>query len=31
VSVEIDVETKVTGEHEHGYDTVAEIPAPIPN
>jgi carboxypeptidase Q len=26
VSVEIDVETKVTGEHEHGFDTVAEIP-----
>ena len=26
VSVEIDVESKVTGEHEHGFDTVAEIP-----
>jgi carboxypeptidase Q len=25
-SVEIDVETKFTGDHEHGYDTVAEIP-----
>jgi hypothetical protein len=25
VSVEIDVETKFTGEHEHGYNTVAEI------
>jgi len=25
VSVEMDVETKVTGEHEHGFDTVAEI------
>jgi hypothetical protein len=30
VSVEIDVETKFTGEHEHGFDTVAEIPAPAP-
>ncbi len=26
VSVEIDVETKITGEHEHGFDTIAEIP-----
>jgi hypothetical protein len=26
VSVEINVETKFTGEHEHGFDTVAEIP-----
>src|SRR5208283_3574794 len=24
-SVEINVDTKVTGEHEHGFDTVAEI------
>jgi hypothetical protein len=31
VKVEIDVETKVTGEHEHGYDTVAEIPGTDPN
>ena len=30
VSVEIDVETKFTGEHEHGYDTVAEIPGTDP-
>jgi carboxypeptidase Q len=30
VSVEIDVETKVTGEHEHGFDTVAEIPGTDP-
>ena len=30
VSVEINVETKVTGEHEHGYDTVAEIPGTDP-
>ena len=26
VSVEMDVETKVTGEHEHAFNTVAEIP-----
>ena len=25
-SVEIDVETKFTGEHEHAFDTIAEIP-----
>ncbi|MGP8251094.1 MAG: M20/M25/M40 family metallo-hydrolase [Terracidiphilus sp.] len=31
VQVQIDVETKVTGEHEHGYDTVAEIPGTDPN
>jgi carboxypeptidase Q len=30
-SVEIDVETKFTGEHEHGFDTVAEIPGSDPN
>jgi hypothetical protein len=30
VSVEIDVETKFFGEHEHGYDTVAEIPGTDP-
>jgi len=30
VSVEIEVETKVTGEHEHGFDTVAEIPGTDP-
>ena len=30
VSVEMDVETKVTGEHEHAYDTVAEIPGTDP-
>jgi Peptidase family M28 len=30
VSVEIDVETKFTGEHEHAYDTVAEIPGTDP-
>ncbi|MFZ0304649.1 MAG: M20/M25/M40 family metallo-hydrolase [Terracidiphilus sp.] len=31
VEVQIDVETKVTGEHEHGYDTIAEIPGTDPN
>jgi len=30
VSVEVDVETKFTGEHEHGYNTVAEIPGTDP-
>ena len=30
VSVEINIETKFTGEHEHGYDTVAEIPGTDP-
>lgn len=30
VSVEIDVETKFTGEHEHAYNTVAEIPGTDP-
>ena len=29
-SVEIDIETKVSGEHEHGFDTVAEIPGTDP-
>ncbi|HUH63869.1 MAG TPA: M20/M25/M40 family metallo-hydrolase [Terracidiphilus sp.] len=30
VSVQIDVETKTTGDHEHGFDTVAEIPGTDP-
>jgi len=30
VTVEINVETKFTGEHEHGFDTVAEIPGTDP-
>ena len=30
VSVEVDVETKFTGEHEHAYDTIAEIPGTDP-
>ena len=31
VKVEIDIETKFTGEHEHAYNTVAEIPGTDPN
>jgi carboxypeptidase Q len=30
VSVEINVDTKITGEHEHAYDTIAEIPGTDP-
>jgi carboxypeptidase Q len=30
VSVEVDVETKFTGEHEHAFDTIAEIPGTDP-
>jgi len=30
VSVEMNVETKVSGEHEHGFNTVAEIPGTDP-
>jgi len=30
VSMEMDVETKFTGDHEHGFDTVAEIPGTDP-
>ena len=30
VSVEMDVETKFTGEHEHAFDTIAEIPGTDP-
>ena len=29
-TVEINVETKFTGEHEHGFDTIAEIPGTDP-
>jgi hypothetical protein len=29
-TVEINVDTKITGEHEHGFDTVAEIPGTDP-
>jgi hypothetical protein len=31
VSIEMDVEAKFTGDHEHGYDTVAEIPGTDPD
>jgi len=31
VTIEMDVETKFTGDNEHGYDTVAEIPGSDPN
>ncbi len=30
VALEINVDTKLTGDHEHGYDTVAEIPGTDP-
>ncbi len=30
VTVEVNIETKFTGEHEHGFDTVAEIPGSDP-
>src|SRR5690348_5430608 len=30
VTVEIDVETEFTGDHEHGFDTIAEIPGTDP-
>jgi hypothetical protein len=30
VTVEVDIETKFTGDHEHGFDTVAEIPGADP-
>ena len=30
VQVELDIETKFTGDHEHGFDTVAEIPGTDP-
>ena len=31
VSVQIDIETRFTGDHEHGYNTIAEIPGTDPN
>ena len=31
VTIEMNVETKFTGDHEHGYDTIAEIPGTDPN
>jgi len=29
VSIEMNVDVKFSGDHEHGFDTIAEIPAPI--
>jgi carboxypeptidase Q len=31
VTLEINIDTKFTGEHEHGFDTIAEIPGTDPN
>src|SRR5271166_1596858 len=31
VTIEMNVETKFTGDNEHGYDTIAEIPGTDPN
>ena len=31
VSLEINIETKFTGDHEHGFNTIAEIQVPIQN
>jgi hypothetical protein len=31
VTMEMDVESKFTGDHEHGFDTIAEIPGTDPN
>ena len=30
VTLEVNIETKFTGDHEHGFDTVAEIPGTDP-
>ena len=30
VTVEVNIDTKFTGDHEHGYDTIAEIPGTDP-
>ncbi len=30
VSIELNIETKFTGDHEHGFDTIAEIPGTDP-
>jgi hypothetical protein len=30
VTLEVNIDTKITGEHEHGFDTVAEIPGTDP-
>jgi hypothetical protein len=31
VTIEMNVDTKFSGDHEHGYDTIAEIPGTDPN
>ena len=31
VTVEVNIEAKFTGDHEHGFDTIAEIPGTDPN
>ena len=31
VTVELNIDTKFTGDHEHGFDTIAEIPGTDPN
>jgi len=31
VTIEMNVDTKFTGDHEHGFDTIAEIPGTDPN
>jgi hypothetical protein len=31
VSIEMNIDAKFTGDHEHGYDTIAEIPGTDPN
>jgi carboxypeptidase Q len=31
VTLEVNIETRFTGDHEHGYDTIAEIPGTDPN
>ena len=30
VSIEMNIDTKITGDHEHGFDTIAEIPGTDP-
>jgi len=30
VTVEVNIDTKITGDHEHGFDTIAEIPGSDP-
>jgi len=30
-SIEMNVDVKFSGDHEHGFDTIAKFPAPIPS